>query len=238
MPNNLTQAPSYQAEQAKKALMAFYQKPIAQVSTELFFTIGAIVFLALFAIRPTIVTMTELVKEIEDKSTLSKDLSKKVTSLASVSTEYFSLQDRLTVVEEIVPEQPDTERTLKTIEKIASDNTLSITSLQIQAIPQLPTESIEFSKKNPISVAIAMSIEGEFGDIRSFIEDIAQTRPLLTVESINFSQTTDQNENLRLTSNISLSLHYYGQSSKATNDGDEEDQEYGEDIPVSLDASL
>lgn len=219
---NPIKAPSFQADQAKKALMAFYQKPVAQVSTELFFTIGAIIFFALFAIRPTIITMTELVKEIEDKEKLSDGLGKKVTTLSSVSQEYFALQDRLVFVEEVIPEDPNPQRSLKVIEKIASDNSLSITSLQLQEIPQTPDASVSFSQKEPLTLAVAATIEGEYLSIRKFIDDLVQTRPLITVESIAFTQSLDSEENQRLSANLAITLHYFGKGGKASIPGESE----------------
>ena len=73
-----TKTPAIRVEDAKKFLFTFYQKPIAQVSTELFFTIGATIFFAAFAIRPTILTMTDLVKEIQDKREAEEKLNQKV----------------------------------------------------------------------------------------------------------------------------------------------------------------
>ena len=64
-------------KQLASLLEQFYHNPVAKVSLELFLTIGLVVFLALFAIKPTLLTMSDLVKEIEDKRELETQLSKK-----------------------------------------------------------------------------------------------------------------------------------------------------------------
>jgi hypothetical protein len=56
-----------QRQKLIRNLNAFYQKPVAKVSLELFLSVGTIIFFAMFAIRPTLLTMSDLVKEIEDK---------------------------------------------------------------------------------------------------------------------------------------------------------------------------
>ncbi len=207
---NINQAPTFQAEQAKKALISFYQKPIAQVSTELFFTIGAVVFFALFAIRPTVITMTELVKEIEDKEKLNDALARKVTALASVSTEYFSLQDRLYLVDEIIPETAHSEKALRMVEKVASNNSLVITTLQLKAIPPAETTPLSFNQKQPVSLAISTSVEGEYANIRAFLEEIGTLRPLFTVTNIHFTQAQLEEGNTSLMATFTVQAHYYG----------------------------
>jgi hypothetical protein len=67
--------------QLMSALNDFYHKPVAMVSLELFLSIGAVVFFAIFAVRPTLLTMADLIKEIEDKRALDQQLQQKIASL-------------------------------------------------------------------------------------------------------------------------------------------------------------
>jgi uncharacterized protein (UPF0333 family) len=69
--------------QLTAVLMDFYQKPIARVSIELILSVLIVILFAVFAIRPTLITMAELVKEIEDKKELSEQMNLKLASLAN-----------------------------------------------------------------------------------------------------------------------------------------------------------
>ncbi len=72
--------------QLTTTLLQFYDKPIAKVSLELFFTVAAVIVFALFAIRPTLSTMGKLIKELEDKQALNQKLAQKVAALSTSIT--------------------------------------------------------------------------------------------------------------------------------------------------------
>lgn len=205
-------APSFDTQQATKLLLAFYHKPVAQVSTELFLTIGAVLFFALFAIRPTILTMTELVKEIEDKKETSEALSRKVTVLQTVQGEYFALQDQLYLLDEVIPIEPDPERYLRIIEKVASDNRISISSMQVNEIPLEPEESVAFTRKSPVEGQINLSLTGEYQAIRQFLQTLSEVRPLISLDSISFFKSTTEVDTNTISVSIQLRYHYYGET--------------------------
>jgi Tfp pilus assembly protein PilO len=202
--------PALQVEQAKKFLLTFYEKPIAQVSTELFFTIAATIFFAAFAIRPTIITMTELVKEIEDKRKTVELLKRKVAALSTVQNQYFTLQDRFYLLDETVPTVPAFERTLKIIERVASDLQISITSMQIQTFPVTSMEDIPFSHKKPQLINVTLGVTGSYQQIRSFTDQIGNLRPLLTIDSISVSSGERSESQDFLTATFTIQGYYYG----------------------------
>jgi Tfp pilus assembly protein PilO len=196
-------------QQIRTTLVQFYNQPIAKVSLELFLSIGAVIFFALFAIRPTLITMSELVKEIEDKEALDQQLSQKVAALATVQNEYLVVENRLEVLDEAIPNQPELETTLKIIEKVASDNDLVITSVQVQELPQPTDETIPFEDKERVSLPINVIVAGEYTAIRNFIDDLNNSRRALIVDSIVFS-VSQERESRKLRATITVNMQYYG----------------------------
>ena len=71
-------------QQLTNTLVEFYNQPIAKVSLELFLSIVAVIFFAIFAIRPTLLTMSDLIKELQEKEVLNEKLSQKTAALSSV----------------------------------------------------------------------------------------------------------------------------------------------------------
>jgi len=188
-------------------LIEFYNKPVAKVSIELFLSIMAVIFFAIFAIRPTLVTMSDLVKELEEKRELDQNLSQKIASLATVQSQYQSSQNQLAVLDEALPSNPEMIKTLKIIEKMASDQQLAINSLQISEIPTNSTETTT-QKLKRISYPISVSIEGDYPGIKNFVEAVQNSRRALTTESIVFSLQEKQGTR-SLQATITISAHYY-----------------------------
>jgi len=90
-----------------RELQQFYQKPIAKVSAELFGTLIVIIVLAFFAIRPTLLTMSQLLKDIDDRKKTSEDLSKKIATISTLSAEYPAVKNEVALLETIIPNTPD-----------------------------------------------------------------------------------------------------------------------------------
>ena len=146
-------------------LQQFYQKPVAKVSVELFLSIGAILFFAVFAIRPTLLTMSDLIKEIQDKQKLDKQLSQKIASLSTVQPLYLRLQDQISLLDEAIPSSPQLINSLKVIEKIASNLNLVINSMNIAEIPEETStadQQLTVTSFSRIDVPIVINVSGDY----------------------------------------------------------------------------
>jgi Tfp pilus assembly protein PilO len=196
-------------QEISKTLRQFYDQPIAQVSLELFFSIIAVIFFALFAIRPTLITMADLVKEIQDKKDLNQKLSQKVAALSSVQGEYLGLQDRLKVLDEAIPSSPRFDEAVSIIEKIASENHLTIISLEAKEIPKEEVQNLPLENQSRLSKPLTVSVIGDYPSIRQFIDSIRSTRREISVDSILFNLSDERGKKI-LRANITLSIHYFG----------------------------
>jgi len=195
-------------QQLTNTLVEFYNRPVAQVSLELFLSIMAVIFFAVFAIRPTLVTMSDLVKELEGKRELDTQLSQKIASLATVQTQYQTAQDQIKVLDEALPSSPEMIKTLKIIEKIASEGELAISSINIAEIPV--DSSVDGPEKlKRVSFPISVTVEGDYQSIREFVEQLQNSRRTLATESVAFSLVEKQGTKT-LQSTITLAAPYFG----------------------------
>lgn len=194
-------------------LIQFYNRPVAQVSLELFLSIIAVIFFAIFAIRPTLVTISDLIKEIDDKKALSEKMSQKIASLATIQTQYLSLGDQILVLDEAIPAKPKFEEALRVIEKIASERKLVINSIQVNEVPAAQEEDIPFSQKERKNLPVSVMVSGDYLTIRNFVEDLKNYRRALIVDSIIFSVNEERNQK-KLTANITINIQFFGSKVK------------------------
>lgn len=196
-------------QEISATLNQFYQRPIAKVSLELFLSIGLILFLTLFAIRPTLVTMSDLIKEIEDKEELNQDLSNKVAALNTAQSVFTSNEQRLFVLDQAIPSKPDIIRNLKILEKLATESRVVITGASIQELP--PTESIvpEFNQTTKQTLPISITVIGDYLSIKEFTDRILNNRRAFQIDTVVFSiGETDANKSLSAA--VSLNVPYFG----------------------------
>ena len=201
--------PMGKRQQLTSTLVEFYHQPVAQVSLELLLSILAVIFFAVFAIRPTLVTMSDLIKELEEKRLLDLKLSQKIASLATVQPQYQTARDQIQVLDEALPSSPEMIKTLKIIEKVASDRQLAITSISISEIPVINGPTSPGMKLNRISYPISITVEGDYQTIRDFVEQLQNSRRVLATESVAFNLVEKQGlQSLQAT--ITVSAPYFG----------------------------
>lgn len=194
----------------------FYAQPVARVSFELFITIGVIMFFAVFAIRPTLLTMSDLIKEIDDKRKLDQALTQKVAALSTGQTEYLNVQPRLGILDEAIPPDPNLVEALKIVEKIASDNQIAIAGVVIPELPQFSDTTAE----TPSTIAptrqdftFTVSMVGDYVRIRNFVAALQATQRVFIVESITFTISEEQGDPM-LVASVNINMPYFGVNAK------------------------
>jgi Tfp pilus assembly protein PilO len=195
-------------ETIRKTLLQFYQNPIAQVSFELLLSLGAVIFFALFAIRPTLLTMSDLLKEIQDKKDLSVQLERKIAALATVQSEYIQLQRRLPVLDQALPNSPQLVYSLKVIEKMASDSQLAIEGISVNTLPDEVETIPNYKTVKRIDLPATVSVTGSYPNIRLFIESLQNYRRTFVIDTIVFG-TSEEKGASKLSANITIYIPYY-----------------------------
>lgn len=196
-------------EQLASVLMDFYQKPVARVSIELILSVIVVIVFALFAIRPTLLTMADLVKEIADKKELSQQMNLKLASLASAQEQYELNQSQFYLLDEAISRQMDLIKSLKIIEKLAGESQLVIEQMSISEIPEKVDQALltyNFGNYQREFLEINISVIGSYFQIREFVEKIMNLRQLILVDQVVVEKMT---ESSNLSAQIKISLPHY-----------------------------
>lgn len=199
--------PKTRQEQIQRVLFDFYKNPVARVSMELVFSILAIIFFAIFAIKPTLQTMTELVKEISDKKALDEQLNQKIASLNTAQSQYEKYSSQFYLLNEAIPKTANLIGSLKIVEKIASENDLAIQGITISSIPEELVEA-DANKSKRESLTFNVDLVGDYVSIRQFIEDLMNSRRMMIVDQVNFSIGSNRYQK-NLNAVIRINLPYY-----------------------------
>lgn len=199
--------PKSKQEQIQSALLDFYKNPVARVSLELVFSILAVIFFAIFAVKPTLQTMSELVKEIEDKRALEEQLKQKIASLNTAQAQYQKFGSQFYLLDEAIPKTASLVEGLKIVEKIASENDLIIQGITVSAVPD---ELIKANEDGAIRELLTFNVDmtGDYLKIRQFIEDLMTSRRMMLVDQVNFSLGNNRYQK-NLNAIVRINLPYY-----------------------------
>ncbi len=147
----------------------------------LIFSLMAITVFGLFAIRPTLGTISELHKEKEDAEFTLEQLEKKNQSLQALSSEYQQIEDELTIVNNAIPASPRIPELTRKIEVLANRNNLIIENLTTGPIELFPATRVG----SPLfSYTITVTAVGEEFSINSFIQEIINIDRIMSIERI------------------------------------------------------
>lgn len=192
-------------QQLLNTLNEFYQRPVAQASLELFLSVSAVLFFAIFAIRPTLLTMSDLIKEIEDKRALNTRLDQKVAALSSAQNELLTLEPRLVALEQALPDNPELLEALSYLEKIASEQRLIIENLSLTTLPEGTRTPLPAQARQ--SYTLNFTIRGDYIAIKNYLDQVLDVRRAFIIESVAFT-TNDARGRTSLSANITLAVPY------------------------------
>lgn len=184
-------------ELIRKAL----EKPVTQASLALVGTLGLIVLLGVLALRPTLLTISELVREIKDEQQLVEALERKISALQTAQRTLGELEGRLYLLDDAVPTDFDVEVLMKELELLAIDEGLRMIGITQEGF-LLRLQGV--TKDQPAEVAtlpIALSVGGSEESIRSFIAKLERFDRLMVINSLVVSSVSESG---RLDANYSV----------------------------------
>lgn len=183
------QRPSLSKALLQKELNRFYAHPVARVSFGLILTILAVMFFALVAIKPTLETMGDLIKQIEEKQAVDRQLSQKITALSAAQSELAAKEVAAGVITKAVPTTPEFTRFVTIIERIASDHNVSFTSMVISTVPverDTTHDGIEIE-----SIPFTAGFSGGYPDLLATLIDLEKMQRLIVVDRVDMVPTAD-----------------------------------------------
>ncbi len=206
-------------EALRGQLQKFYEKPVTRVSLELVLSLVTVMLFSLLALRPTLNTMSQLVKEIEDKRQVDDALTKKLAALNTAQNEYYTYRDRFQILETAVYEDLTLQDTLFAIEYLAQNTNVELLSLRIKEFPvgnlggelEQAAANARRTSSRPKVVgvySVSLSFAGSYSDILRFFKEVESVRPLFSLQSFSFSIRRDRTNAAQL--NAGATLYTYG----------------------------
>jgi len=182
------------------------RRPEIKISGLVSLTIFAIAFFSLLAILPTIKTIISLKQEIEEIESVNSQMQKKIMSLNEAQDIYMQVASDVVFVNEVLPDKINFEELAWQIHWLASENGVKIISENFD----------EFSIKNDIEkemeglkeIAIDLTINGRYENIRYFLGKLTRINRLMSIEELAVNKKRlSQNLNT-VNANIKAKAYY------------------------------
>ena len=182
--------PSYKAEKTQKF-------------TTIFLTLTASIILGLFAINPTLSTIGNLQKQIEDDKFVESKLEEKINNLSILQEKYIPIQQDLPIIYSAVPKTTEMSLLIGQLQSIAKSSNLKIDTIQTFETNNISSPALygDYS-----SFDFEISAQGNYQDIQTFISNLVNFQRVITLRNISLSKSIDTN-NAGLILNIKGTAH-------------------------------
>lgn len=155
----------------------YRSKPNLKTYLELILSLITIIVFSIFAIKPTVLTILELSKEIENKKEISLKMSQKIDDLQKANSLLQMETERLPLVERAVPDTAKPEDIILKTEELAINNSLQLSALTISGVKLKGAKDIKNKNADKLGkmpegvdeLPFTTSLSGSYQNIKSFL---------------------------------------------------------------------
>lgn len=209
----------------EKKIQAFYS---------LVLTLIAVSICIYFAINPTVTTIVQLNKQLEDSKMIEQKLSQKISNLQALQQQYNLIQQDLPILYNALPVSPKVPPFQGQILAIAQNTTTTLPQLQtsqvdllaktnpkpqdtttlIQTAPQILPLSPQTIAPSPApttitppSFSFSLGVEGSYNNLTNFLTTLVNFDRIATIDSLSIKTGTTKTDAWKAT--VSGKAYYY-----------------------------
>ena len=194
---------------------------------EILLSLATVSVFAVFALRPTLLTIAELVKEIESKKETIAVMDQKIDDLTKARGVYNFQKDNVLILKSAIPDEPAADQLLRQIEGLSSKHQSTILEVTIDNAfvvgSGTSTKKGRKSKETkPLpggtnSLSLLVGATGDYLSLANFVKDLEYMRRPVIIDSLIFSQKIDKQDISKLTLTIGGRVPYIAKTDSTTN---------------------
>lgn len=149
---------------------------------ELLFSIAAISLFVVFAIKPTLVTIGDLVTKISVLQDTSNKLETKIKNLGIAQNKFNSAGDKISLLNVAVPDKPDVLTYVRQLEGMIKKESIQSITTTVS-----PVNLLVSSGSANESITTTVSVTGNFDSLKNFLKDIETLRRPALISKMDFA---------------------------------------------------
>ncbi len=152
------------------------------------FSLISLSFFGLIAIGPTISTIFDLNKQLDESRQALKQLEDKNTALKALSAQYIDIQDHLDLIDNAIPQSANVARLTRKIEELSIQNNLAVQKIDTGLMELFPAKNTN----SPIfSFTFSLGVSGAERDINNFISQLINIDRIISIEKLTTGKRTE-----------------------------------------------
>lgn len=168
-------------------LLPYLKKEKTQAFASSALTLIALILFGLFAISPTLSTITKLQKELKDSKFVKSALDDKIANLTTLQQKYNLLEKDVPMVLQALPKGPTIPRFVGQVQSLAKDTNVTVTNLQTFQVELQESEE----QKAHSSFAFSVEVQGANQDITNFLSQLVLFDRVVTIDAFSIAKGSD-----------------------------------------------
>lgn len=188
----------------------YREKADIRAYIEILLSLATISVFAIFALRPTLLTIASLIKEIESKEQTLEKMQSKIENLTNAQNLYDRERSKINILLNSIPDKPQPEVYARQIEGFSGKHDLSILEITTDEAVILG-KNVGLSKKNEkglqplpegssslsVSATYTTSLD-RYISLSNLISDLEKLRRPAKFDNIRIKTTTDKEEKTKI----------------------------------------
>lgn len=183
-----------------KIFIVYKKRNDIKMFLEILLSLVTITIFSVFALKPTLLTISQLIKDNREKQETINNMEQKINNIAIAQDIYEQYIEKIPLIEQSVPNTPGPENLLRQFEGIAYKNSVSIVGSSVDEIVLIGEEKSNNDKTKNKSlpegvntITFSINITGSYLSLYSFLFDLENSRRPLIINNISLnSSITDQ----------------------------------------------
>lgn len=194
-----------------KLIDLYRKKDDVKVFLELLLTLSTITIFIVFALKPTIITIIDLTKEIKTKEETVAKMDTKIKNLVRAQANLSQEQERLQLLDYAIPSQPFPTKAIGQFIGLAQEKNVTLetalvgeTVLKGRRKKKISSKSKEKDLVESLdNFNLTLNFKAEFQKIMDLLKSVENMRRPIKIDSLSLSKNKSENESNTVNLNIS-----------------------------------
>lgn len=183
----------------QNAITTAQKKQDVKMFLEILLTLSAIIIFVSLALRPTLITISELYKDIDSKEELVAQMDLKLNNLRQARTLLDQEARRIALLDTAVPIQPDPDKFAVQIEGASAYNQTQLMGLSIDELVLLGDEKkrSRSQQENSLpqganSLVFSFNNQGGYSNLQNLISYLENLRRPIQMDTLNINKSVSE----------------------------------------------
>lgn len=184
----------------------YKERADVKIYLEILLSLATITIFAIFALRPTLLTIAELIKEIESKEQTIATMDTKIENLSQAQTVYNQQRANVELLNSAVPTGPSPDGFVRQMEGLSAKHQVALRGLELDSVVVLGTQTSQNKSRKgdleklpgaaftlPFQTSLFVPIEA-YPSLSSFLEDIESLRRPAKIDRLVYTTSEQEGE--------------------------------------------